>query len=252
MLAQLREGFFLDVPRKLDALEALVLSMKETHAFTEQFDELFRQVHSLKGAGGTYGAHVFTVICHQFEDQLRLVDGRRDRLTPCLLENWLKFVDLLRDLLPDVKEGKDVTARAQDALEALRRPVFVNTLTGVVVANSRSIVTLCCSVLDSLHFNYAVMENGYEALGQILSGKTDVLITSREVAGLNGQALIAAVRLSNLRHSDLSTVLLTSDANLRCGRTTDPDFIVARDTGLMDKLSNILGQISQRRSASNQ
>ena len=58
MLAALRQGFIADLPKKFDDIDQLILPMKSDDDFVERFDELFRQVHSLKAAlvpmGSTY------------------------------------------------------------------------------------------------------------------------------------------------------------------------------------------------------
>ncbi|WP_455204121.1 Hpt domain-containing protein [Kaarinaea lacus] len=248
MLAALKQNFIADLPRKFNDYENLVLKLKSGTDYNEHFEDLFRQIHSLKGSAGTYGLHIFTTICHQMEDQLRLAD-ESDKLSEQLLNNWLKFIDLMREALEDVWDGKDIAKRISSELDTLHSSVFSNLLTALVVTSSRSVDTICRSILENHKFNYLVMDDGYLALGHIISNQTDVLITTKEVSGLNGDALIAAIRLSNLKNRPLTTVLLTSEAPSRFSRATDPDVVIQRNTQMVENLSGVLVDTVNKKSS---
>ena len=251
MLAELRVNYIADLPRKFDAFENLILKFKSDDQFTERFDELFRLVHSLKGSAGTYGLHIFSTICHQFEEQLRIVDGSRVNLTQELFDNCLRFIDLMRAVLEGVVLGHDMNEFAQEKLEALRPAVFANSINALIVVSSRSIERICSSVMESYKFNYSMMDNGYLALGSMLNDKVDMLVAAKEISGLNGIALIAAAKLANTKtnaNSDskrklLTTVLLTAETTTYSSRRTDPDVVIRRDTHMADNLAKIVNEV---------
>jgi HPt (histidine-containing phosphotransfer) domain-containing protein/CheY-like chemotaxis protein len=252
MLAALRANFIADLPKKFDDYEQLILRMKSVGDFAGQFDELFRLIHSLKGSAGTHGLQVFTNICHQFEDQLLQVDGQFEKLSPDLVNSWLSYVDLMREALDAFPAGeargqvldKEFTDGVQDKLDVLRQGVHSNGLTAMIVASSRSIESICRGVVENLNFNYSVMNDGYLALGRLLNEKVDVLITAKEISGLNGDALIAAIKLANNSKRPIKTILLTSEAESYSepGRVSNPDVTILRDIHLVNNLTNALHQ----------
>jgi len=250
MLAALRVNFIADLPKKFDDYEQLILGMRTEADFTEQFDELFRLIHSLKGSAGTHGLQVYTSICHQFEDQLRLVDSRFENFSPELVDDWLNYVDLMREVLDAIRGGdpkaQDLNDIVQNKLDVLRQGTHSNGLTAMIVASSRSIESICCSVVENLRFNYFVMDDGYLALGRLLNEKIDVLITTKEVSGLNGNVLIAAIKLAH-HNKRLKTILLTSEQQIRSGRNSDPDITIPRDVHLVNNLTNLLSQYVQNK-----
>ena len=77
VLAGMRDTFVGDLPDRCDLLEDCVLMFGQGDEDT--FDELFRHIHSLKGAGGTFGLPVITRICHQFESFVSIARGNFDR-----------------------------------------------------------------------------------------------------------------------------------------------------------------------------
>ncbi|WP_455212605.1 Hpt domain-containing protein [Kaarinaea lacus] len=250
MLAALRANFIKDLPKKFDDYEQLILQMKSEVDFTEQFDELFRMIHSLKGSAGTHGLQVYTSICHQFEDQLRQVDGRNENFNTDLVNTWLSYVDLMREVLEvlhaaEVKGrdiGQELNDTVQDKLDVLRQGASTNGLSVMIVASSRSIESICRSVVENLNFTYSVVDDGYLALGRLLNEKIDVLITTKELDGLNGDVLIAAIKLARNNKRSLKTILLTSESEFYSNRTTDPDMIIPRDVHMVNNLTNALNR----------
>ena len=64
LLEQLKNSFVQSVPEKLDEIESYILNLSNTDSIEENFENLYRSIHSLKGAGGTYGFTAITTICH--------------------------------------------------------------------------------------------------------------------------------------------------------------------------------------------
>jgi hypothetical protein len=115
----------------------------------------------------------------------------------------------------------------------------------MIVATSRSVESICRSVVDTLNFDYSVMNDGYLALGRLLNEKVDVLISTKEVSGLNGNVLIAAIKLAKNNKPPLKTILLTTGTEFYSGRVSDPDMTIPRDIHLVENLTKALNQYLQ-------
>ena len=72
----------------------------------------------------------------------------------------------------------------------------------------------------------------------------DLLITSTEVAMLNGRALIAALNLSQTGRQKTRSILLTSQKDLHCKRSTDPDCIIHKDADFLDALGKAVHKLA--------
>ncbi|MBK8973643.1 MAG: Hpt domain-containing protein [Hahellaceae bacterium] len=71
LLKQLARQFVDELPERLHAIEEGIRTLFEQPQDEEVFLELYRRVHSLKGAGGTYDAMILTHIrfyLHQYLD----------------------------------------------------------------------------------------------------------------------------------------------------------------------------------------
>jgi CheY-like chemotaxis protein len=90
----------------------------------------------------------------------------------------------------------------------------------------------------------SIAYDGYLALGRLLRENFDFLITTNETQGMNGIALIAAVRLSRTINKSIPSLVITSGQSIRTGRGIDPDFVIVRNTGFAENLTAVIHQIA--------
>jgi chemotaxis protein histidine kinase CheA len=136
MLLQLRNSFLEDIPEKLELLENLLLSIEKKEGGIEEFNELFRGVHSLKGSGGTHGLQIITTICHQLEDLLSTTDAG-NRFTPGIINTSLKYIDLLRTAKEKIQSGSHNFTDIEEQLNVLRLQFTQKQFTVLIVDNSK-------------------------------------------------------------------------------------------------------------------
>ncbi|NOZ53908.1 MAG: hypothetical protein GXP08_12390 [Gammaproteobacteria bacterium] len=243
VLQELRQAYIDELPHKLGILEQLALRLTHGGDFKKTYDEFFRCTHSVKGSAGTFGLYILSSICHQLEDQLKIVDGESERLTKQLVNYWLQYVDLMTEALVDIQAGSDSFSGIEKKLDELRRSAHPNTSTGILVTSSRYIVEICASIISELPIHLSVLDNGYEALGRIMQENFDFVITDKETTGINGIALIAATKLIVCSDKNIRCVLITSDKTVRTLRDSDPDFVIARNSGLAAKLQTVVSEL---------
>lgn len=240
LLAGLRADFLAELPERLDEIERLVLSYEQTTGSKEEFDDLFRQVHRLKGSGGTHGLHILSTICHSFEDNL----NRAEKPAAQITKRWLDYVDLLRRAYALLQADSDDFSDIQAALDLLRTEEYGAELSVLLVVDSPSLRQLCQDVWADYPAVFVVADDGYQALGRLLHESFDVVLCSRQLPGLGGDALIAALKLSHAASATARTVLLTSSSSGCRVRNTDPDFVVQKDDKMVENLYAIAGQLA--------
>lgn len=244
VLLELKQDFLLDLPGRLDKIENLILSFPQTSAFAEKFPLLLREIHSIKGIAGTYGIHVITSVCHSLEDRLSWSMGM-DAALVLPIDNWLKYIDLIRQAIVHASTD-NVFNEIEEALFCLKSGGPGIMFTGLLVTSSKSITSLCKQVFVDKVNLLTIVEDGYQGLGQVMREKFDYLIASNEINGLNGKALIAALRLSDSGNKNMPVVLLTSKNMPFTKRLADPDYIVVRDANFVQSLSDTWCVINQK------
>ncbi|MBI3230779.1 MAG: Hpt domain-containing protein [Burkholderiales bacterium] len=211
LLQQLKQNYIDEMPDRLDKLEYLVLELERDGFSQERFHELYRQVHSLKGSGGTYGLHVITSICHPFEDFLSSLDEKVDMHAIGFANIALSYLDILRDVAERLGKKFDTEFDVERLLSGLRQRSFEPKFHALLVENSSTVIKLISRILHQYQFRVSVQDDGYQALGRMLAERFDLLITAQEVKHLNGTAVIAAVKLAQIGYAPRKTILLTAN-----------------------------------------
>lgn len=123
--------FILESRESLDRMDSLFVGL-ETKYDRETIDEIFRGMHTLKGAGGFLGFRAVVEVAHAAESILKKLRDGEIRITKELTDMLLKSVDTLR-LLIDHIEAKDgveedvsqVVSGLNDALNRVKSDSFI-------------------------------------------------------------------------------------------------------------------------------
>jgi CheY-like chemotaxis protein len=208
LIAELLAEFLDELPMRCNNLEDAVMALEAQQAGA--FDELFRQIHSLKGTGGGVGMPVITTICHQFESFISEARGNFDRRAA---STALAYVDLLRrTLAPGGRESPAVTAIEQ-ALDQLRVSNLLGRASIFVAEPSQTLRRVFQEEFANPSRQVHMVDSGMQALERLLHEPFDVLIISRELPNLNGLAVVGALREARCRNSDIPVILVSSNTN---------------------------------------
>lgn len=232
MLRQMRSGFLAELPERCDRLEDSVLALEADPSAEGIYEELYRNVHSLKGSGGTFGIAVITSICHQFENFLAEHHGRYGE---AFASSALGYIDLLRQAGELAATAKPDFQPLEASLERLRASVLQSRAPVLVAESSAMMKSLYQQALTPLPVQLTFVENGLAALEQLLRTPFRLLIIGRELTDLNGMAVIAALRESGSRNRLLPVILVSSNREA-IPRHLGIDQILPRDMQLAGSL----------------
>ncbi|MCW8988132.1 MAG: Hpt domain-containing protein, partial [Gammaproteobacteria bacterium] len=236
LLAQLHQGFLEDLPARIDKIESVVMSSHDE----DGYEELFRLVHSLKGSAGTYHFFEISKIAHSMEDVMMTLMQKKLFSSSSTLAILLKFIDILRATTESLKHSKSETHNLDERLSSLRSQVFGETFNIIVVEPSKLYASLIEHSLEKLPVNFTYSQDGLHALENLLINKYDLLITSMESPRLNGDALVAALRLVHNFNKGINVVLITSRAQDKIANKHDFDAILDRKAVKDGALHNIV------------
>lgn len=242
LLAEMQADFIDELPERCNRLEERVMALE--HREQGAFDELYRQIHSLKGSGGMFGVPVITTICHQFESFISEVHTRFDRQAASAA---LAYVDLLRKTATRTgRDGPAVTAIEQ-ALDRMRVTSLSGRASVLLVEPSEAMRKLCQEVFAGKPVHLVTMDSGMAALERMLHEPFDLLVASRELPDLNAVALLAAVRESGGRNSEIPAILVSSNP------APVPTYLrintmVRRDTKLAATIARYAAELLSQRS----
>jgi chemotaxis protein histidine kinase CheA len=234
LLDKMREEFLGELPEKCDHLDDLILVLEKNPDDRDAFNELYRGVHSLKGSGGTHGLSIITTICHQLETLLTETDIKGNFGTEFARQS-LACIDLLRKVVDYARQEKPNYATIEAGLESLRDAGLQDRRTGLIAESSPVMSNLYQQALERLPLQLTVVGNGLAALERLIHEPFDLVIVGREVKDLNGIAMMAALRASLARNSNIPSILVSSTQ----GSVPDHagfSVIISRDKNLADNL----------------
>ncbi len=212
LLDNMRREFVDGLPERCDSLEEWILALEAAPDSRETFNELYRGVHSLKGAGGTHGLSIVTTLCHQLENALTEAESQQN-FGSIFASGALAYVDLLRQIVVQARCDRPDYSGIEDALETLHRSGLQSRKAGLIAEPSSAMAGFYQQALTVLPVQLTVVDNGLTALERLLHESFDFVIVGRELKELNGIALIAALRASQGRNHRIPALLLTSRGN---------------------------------------
>lgn len=240
LLEQIRQQYIAELPSRFDSIESYVLNLDDQVTFTENFEELYRLVHSLKGSAGTHNLHILSTIAHHFEN-LITETGKTPPAKKSQIDQLLLYIDFLRHSLEQIINGETVFSEVEKKLLKLHSSEKTAKIRVLVLEPSKTINNIINQVLADYPVNIDVCQDGYTALRSLLMENYDLLVVNAEAPVLNGVALIAALKHAEDRKHHTLTVLLTSkELASSSNRYSDPDFTVWKNNQFIKSFAEIV------------
>lgn len=239
LLDQLKNEFVEELPSRIEEIENLLLGLDKS----DNYEEIYRAVHSLKGSGGVHGIQIITVICHQLESYMEAQYEAGSLNTKQCIDHSLKYIDLLLKTQVEASRQKTQFTNIEKLLNSISSTDSSHKYTALVLESSKLQMNFIKQSLSPLPLVFDFSNNGLKALELLLHKKYDIIITGLEINELNGEALIAAVRLSKSVNKNTKAILLTTKSITNPNRFTDPDKTLSRSTELSSRLLNTVSEL---------
>ena len=98
------------------------LLLLELGSYQEAIDEIFRSIHTLKGASASMGFSTMEHLCHTMEDVFSLIRSGSADISPDLVNLLLACSDLIEQMLDDIESGGDSSSKsAETEINSLRQ-----------------------------------------------------------------------------------------------------------------------------------
>jgi len=221
MLEAICRSFLQELPERLDHVESLILDLENSFD-RQQYDELYREVHSLKGSGGTHGIHIISMICHQLENNLTGSANDFDADNVVLL---LAFVDLLRQAADQCDPGNNNFSDLEQELDRLSGSSQYQESRAILIAEpSRMMESIYQNAAKDLPVQLTIVNDGLEALQLLLKNQFDCVFVAKELKSLNGFAVVAALRASLTKSAETPVYLVCSS------KEPAPDYLGIKKT----------------------
>jgi len=196
ILADIRQDFIVNTRDKLDDLEEEIEALRSGSDHAENHIlEVKRVIHSIKGAGGSFGFPTISKVAHGLEDYLE-TSGDVSTVTS---EDLMVFINTITDILisgdePDEQLAHMMlrslpTGRRQSGVRALDKGSAVMIMPRGV---QRKIIA---QELAQLGYKVAILDKAIEAIDMALTLKPDYVITTMALERMTGVELAWALQM---------------------------------------------------------
>lgn len=244
MLAGLRLNYLQDLPVQIDEIEESLLHIERAGFDLDLVHDLFRRVHSLKGSGGTYELHAVCDVCQAFEDFMSDSLQKKQFTQFPFIDFALRYIDILRRVCGAYLKQDQPDRDSALLLQQLRLEVSDQPYSVLIVENSDVVVGMLRESLLNYGYRIEVAQDGYSALGRLLTEPFTLVITALETKRLNGIATISALQKNQSRTNKTTSILLTSSEIKP--EQHDADFALVKNTQLKHNFLQVLDDIKER------
>ncbi|MCX7927066.1 MAG: chemotaxis protein CheA [Candidatus Omnitrophica bacterium] len=116
-----RELFLSESQEYLANISKCLVRLEKDPSDQSAINEIFRGMHTLKGMSATMGFEKLTQLAHQMEDLLDELRNRRKQLTSAIIDTLFAAVDVVEQLLDEIKENKSSTTDIIPIIETIQR-----------------------------------------------------------------------------------------------------------------------------------
>ncbi len=103
----------------IEQLDADLVRLESEPASQALLDQIFRALHTIKGAASFLGLPNLTTFAHAAEDALNKLRKGEARVGASVIDAMLRSVDVLRGMLGEVRDGTAVTPGPQELIDRL-------------------------------------------------------------------------------------------------------------------------------------
>ena len=249
IMAQLREEFLAHGQMRLEILDACIVSLSAPGGGdADRLVTFRREVHNLKGAGGTYGFPSISLIAHRLEDYLSSAGNP----TAKQLGDLQVFVDRLSAIIDDGVEPDD------DATNTILRALPIHTdfdpakvvqrdVEVLLVTPSRSIGKMVARELQACGYRIVTAQTPSMAFDIVVRTRPDMIITSAVLNPVSGVDLVRVFAAMALTEA-IPIAVLTSFAHNHhdLQRLPAGAAIIRLDDHLKDDLATVIVDFERR------
>lgn len=211
ILADIRQDFIDNTRDKLDDLEEEIEALRQGDSSAEQHIlEVKRVIHSIKGAGGSFGFPTISKVAHGLEDYLETTGD----VSTVAAEDLMVFINTITDILiageePDHEMAHMMlrslpTGRRQSGVRALDKGSALMLMPRGV---QRKIIS---QELAQLGYKVTIVEKAVEAIDMALTLHPDYVITTQALGPINGIELSWALQMFAVTR-DVKVAVVTAD-----------------------------------------
>lgn len=116
---ELLEGFLTETTELLEKLDDDLVALEKAPSDTDLLNQIFRSIHTVKGASSFLGFDLLVRVTHKTEDVLNRLRKGELLVTPEIMDVVLEATDLVKTLVADIKGGDIIDREIDETVNKL-------------------------------------------------------------------------------------------------------------------------------------
>ncbi len=116
---ELLEGFLTETTELLEKLDDDLVALEKAPTDTDLLNQIFRSIHTVKGASSFLGFDLLVRVTHKTEDVLNRLRKGELLVTPEIMDVVLEATDLVKTLVADIKGGDIIDREVDETINKL-------------------------------------------------------------------------------------------------------------------------------------
>jgi CheY-like chemotaxis protein len=206
---ELKQATLNELEDHLSELGEILNHQQYSELEIDDFDKIFRIVHSIKGNTRASGFDQIAEVSHKYESKMIHVKSGDEEYTKAMHEMSLSFLDKLSESLEYLKKDfhtlldftdllnliETVSSQTQNSVQSSPDESLDNDITSLIVDDDRDVQEIVKTYISG-HFNskFQLELNGQDALDRAKSHKFDIIICDYKMPVLDGKKFIEQIR----------------------------------------------------------
>ncbi|BCX89212.1 two-component system, chemotaxis family, sensor kinase CheA [Methylomarinovum tepidoasis] len=118
---EILQDFLVEASEILEQLGEQLVDLEQSPEDTDLLNAIFRGFHTVKGGAGFLGITALVEVCHKAEDVFNVLRQGERKVSPPLMDAVLKALDVINDMMVQIRAGEEPEAADPQLLETLLR-----------------------------------------------------------------------------------------------------------------------------------
>ncbi len=125
-MQEILNEFIIDTKEQLDELDNKFIELENNPDDLDLLNEIFRTIHSIKGAAGFLGFDKLVEVAHDTESVLNKLRKGEFKVTPNIMDIILDAVDLIKEIVTKIENGEDISSMDVSDLTAQLKLILMD------------------------------------------------------------------------------------------------------------------------------
>lgn len=217
-----------DASNQIINIQNVLFDIQEGNQDREKIAELFRAVHTLKGAAGMFNFEYIVNITHKAEDLLDKIRAKKVKFDTKTYELFLELKQIIELLINHAINNTTIENELKQSIINMEQQLINHAITNIipieiktpqktkkiktilVVDDASMIRNLASKTAEANGYNVVTAQDGQDGINKLETSHIDLIFTDVNMPQMGGLEMVSKIR-ENSKYEFLPIVMLTTE-----------------------------------------